>query len=109
MLAVTDQGKIDTEYKSGPDPVLPAVTLRPGGNDLNLAKIILLLFGGLCMIVGTIFWLIGAGPVLPFMGIEVVLLYAAYRFGQNRTRLCEKIALTERALLIDWTDGRGHR
>ncbi len=55
MLAVTDQGKIDTEYKSGPGPVLLAVTLRPGGNDLNLTKIILLLFVGLCMIVGTIF------------------------------------------------------
>ena len=110
MLAVMDSGHIDSKKDADTETVLLAVTMTPGSiNDLNVVRTILLLFAGLCLIVGIIFWLIGAGPVLPFMGIEVVLLYAAYRFGLNRTRISEKIALTERALTIQRTDRKGRR
>ena len=74
---------------------------------LRQNALLLSIFGGMCVIVGGLFWLAGAGPVLPFMGIELVLLYMAYRFGYNRAKRRERLTLSGSAFRYQSRDHRG--
>ena len=62
-----------------------------------------LLIGGVAaigLIVGGAFYLAGAWPVIGFLGLEVVLLYTAFKISYNRARLSERVMLSENALLV---------
>jgi uncharacterized membrane protein len=59
------------------------------------------------VIVGTGFLLAGALPVLPFLGLEVVPLYAAQRFNQRAGNACEAINVTRKALTVRRVDHWG--
>ena len=48
-----------------------------------------------------------AWPVLPFLGLEVLLLYAALRFNQRVANACEAINLTRKALTVRRLDHWG--
>lgn len=69
---------------------------------------------GLCLfvafawgIVGMVFFLLGAWPVLPFFGIEVVLLVLALMLNLRAGRAFEAINLTPSALTVRRVDHWG--
>ena len=88
--------------------VLYSAVLRPHRSaGLRVARIIAGLVAALLVIVGAGFLLAGAWPVLPFLGLEVVLLYALLRFNQRTGNACEAINLTRTALTVRRLDHWG--
>ena len=49
---------------------------------------------------GTGFWLIGAWPVFGFLGLDVVLIYLAFRINYRRARQSETVRLTREKLTV---------
>lgn len=90
------------------DATVVDIRMRP--NVIRHLRHNALLLGGIavaCLTVGGIFFIAGATPVLGFMGAEVVLLYAAFRFGYNLARRRERVTLTGSALRIERRDHKG--
>ncbi|MDA0368162.1 MAG: DUF2244 domain-containing protein [Proteobacteria bacterium] len=56
---------------------------------------------------GLFFFLAGAWPIVGFLGLDVLLIYAAFKFSYRAARLTETIALTENELSVSRTDPRG--
>ena len=48
---------------------------------------------------GLLFFLAGAWPVVGFLGLDVLLIYGAFKLSYRSARLMETIALTEEELL----------
>jgi uncharacterized membrane protein len=55
---------------------------------------------GLSFTIGLTFAAAGAWPILGFFGLDVALVYFAFRFNYRAGRLVETIRLTRSALLI---------
>ena len=88
--------------------VLYSAVLRPHRSaGLRVARIVAGLVAALLVIVGAGFLLAGAWPVLPFLGLEVVLLYALLRFNQRAGNTFEAINLTRTALTVRRLDHWG--
>jgi uncharacterized membrane protein len=49
---------------------------------------------------GLLFYMLGAWPVIGFMGLDVALIYAAFKLNFRALRLYETVDLTEGALTV---------
>jgi uncharacterized membrane protein len=49
---------------------------------------------------GAIFWAIGAWPVFGFMGLDVALVYVAFRLNYRAARACQAIEVTRDSLTV---------
>ena len=83
-----------------PEPQFRAVltphrSLGPKGFLVFMAAVCVISFG-----TGLMFFLMGAWPVLGFMGLDVVLVYVAFRINFRALRVYETINLTEDALTV---------
>ena len=67
----------------------------------------LFLFGVVCLLVGLVFMFLGAQPVLGFMGLEVVLLYAVYKFCEGSARQSGHVTVSEDHFIIRTIDRHG--
>jgi uncharacterized membrane protein len=56
---------------------------------------------------GLVSFLAGAWPVVGFLGLDVALLYGAFRINYRRGRMHETLALTRRDLTVRRVDHRG--
>lgn len=56
---------------------------------------------------GLIFLLAGAWPVVGFLGLDVVLVYLAFRLNYRSARQYEIVELTDAALTVTRVDARG--
>lgn len=65
------------------------------------------LVAGACVFVGLVFYAVGAGPVLGFMGLDVALLVAAYQFCRRNSRVRETVYLSDRDLFVRKIDRWG--
>lgn len=66
-------------------------------------------FGLLSLIVSVPFYLLGAWPVLGFLGLDVLALWIAFRLSFAQARACEQIALSYVELLVRKISARGAR
>ena len=86
---------------SGRDPsrfsavLTPHRSLVPKGFMVLMAAVCLVSFG-----TGLFFYLLGAWPVIGFMGLDVALIYAAFKLNFRALRLYETIDLTQDALTV---------
>ena len=86
---------------SGRDPsrfsavLTPHRSLGPKGFMVLMAAVCLVSFG-----TGLFFYLLGAWPVIGFMGLDVALIYAAFRLNFRALRLYETVDLTADALTV---------
>ena len=55
------------------------------------------------------FYLMGAWPVLGFMGLDIILIYIAFRASYASARAYEQIILTRLELLFRVVSWRGHQ
>ncbi len=63
----------------------------------------LLLMAALCVVsftAGVFFFLVGAWPVVGFLGLDVLLVYFAFKISYRRARLYETLELTREALTV---------
>lgn len=95
-----------TEPSPGPqglsaeDPQFSAVltphrSLGPKGFLVFMAAISAISFG-----TGLIFYLMGAWPVMGFMGLDILLVYIAFRINFRALRVYETVDLTQDALTV---------
>jgi uncharacterized membrane protein len=63
--------------------------------------------GSVALALGSAFLLIGAWPVFGLLGLDVALVWLAFRINYGQARLYERVRLTERALTVQRVDHRG--
>jgi len=56
---------------------------------------------GLNLIGGTVFWLLGAWPVVGFMGLDVLLIWWAFKANFAAARRAERIEVTDQELILE--------
>ena len=84
--------------------LMPNRSLPPLGFALLMAAVSLLSFGA-----GLAFYVIGAWPVVGFLGLDVALIYIAFRVSFRRMRAFETLRLTEHALVFERVSPGGVR
>jgi uncharacterized membrane protein len=62
--------------------------------------ILMSIISGLSFLTGVGFYLLGAWPVLGFFGLDVLLIYGAFRLNYRAARLYETVELTDRELRV---------
>jgi uncharacterized membrane protein len=67
------------------------------------------LLGGLGLLIGARFWMLGAWPVLPFGVLEIGLVVVMLRVNTRQARGSELILLSEHELRIVRTEPSGQR
>jgi uncharacterized membrane protein len=63
----------------------------------------MILMGAICAVsfgTGLLFYLLGAWPVIGFMGLDVALIYLAFKLNFRALRLYETVDLTDEALTV---------
>jgi len=53
------------------------------------------------LIGGTVFWLLGAWPVVGFMGLDVLLIWWAFKANFAAARRAERIEVTDQELILE--------
>jgi uncharacterized membrane protein len=87
------------------DAVLtPHRSLSPEGFWILMA-----LISGVSFLAGAFFVLHGAWPVTGFFGLDVLLLYVAFKANYRSARLCETVKLTVDALVVERVSLSGRR
>ena len=87
------------------DAVLqPHTSMGPRGFLLFMA-----IFGTISLIAGVSFVLIGAWPVFGFVGLDVLLVYYAFRMNFHSSRRYETIKLTDDSLTVLRVSPNGRR
>lgn len=71
--------------------------------------VLMLVLAGVSFGVALFCVLHGAWPVTPFFGIDVVLVYVAFRISYRRAKLREKLRLTEEQLTLELVSPKGER
>jgi uncharacterized membrane protein len=70
----------------------------------------MVLMGAVCIVsfgTGLLFYLLGAWPVIGFMGLDVVLIYIAFKLNFRALRLYETVDLTTDALTVTRVEPSG--
>jgi uncharacterized membrane protein len=73
----------------------PHRSLGPKGFMVLMSAVCLVSFG-----TGLLFYLLGAWPVIGFMGLDVLLIYIAFKLNYRAARLYETVDLTPGALTV---------
>ncbi len=84
--------------------LMPHRSLSPGGFWLQMALVSAVSFAS-----GMYFALHGAWPVFGYFGLDVLLLYLAFRASYRAARRYETVKLTEEALVVERVGPRGQR
>jgi len=91
-------------------PVLYSVVLRPHrSSSIDAIRLVSGLLAVVWLAVGGVFIIVGAWPVMPFLGLEVLLIYGALRLNHHTGNTEEAISLTERALTVRRLNHWGRR
>ncbi len=89
--------------QSGFDVVLrPHRSLSPVGFAVIMTILAVWSFVG-----GLVFWLAGAWPVIGFFGIDIALVYWAFRASYGQGRAAERLRLADGTLTVWRMDKRG--
>jgi uncharacterized membrane protein len=80
----------------------PHRSLGPKGFMVLMAAVCSVSFG-----TGLLFYMIGAWPVVGFMGLDVALIYIAFKLNFRALRLYETVDLTQEALTVTRVDPSG--
>lgn len=62
--------------------------------------ILMLVFGGISFVAGIMFFIVGAWPVFGFFGLDVALLYFAFRVNYRSADAYEEVTVTPSTLTI---------
>ncbi|MCC9621133.1 DUF2244 domain-containing protein [Thalassospira sp. MA62] len=90
-------------------PIFRISLFPPRSLTKRAARNIVLLVGAATTMIGAIFWAVGAWPVIGFLGLDVLLLAAAFYFSFRAARAREQIELRPENLRITRISARGDR
>jgi len=90
------------------EPTLFSVTLSP---HRSLGRtgflLVMLAVGGSSFVAGLVFFIIGAWPVVGFLGLDVLLVYAAFRASYRAATAYEEFTVTPSRLKVRKVGHRG--
>lgn len=84
--------------------IWPYRSLSPRG-----FKIMMLVLGGLMLSMGLVFFLIGAWPVIGFMGLEILVLWLAFKLNYKAAQRREHLMATEKTFRIERVSPEGEK
>ncbi|MDB5548741.1 MAG: hypothetical protein JWR73_1220 [Tardiphaga sp.] len=98
-----------TTATENPDVVLFSATLTPH-RSLSRGGFIALMgfFGAVSFVAGMVFLLMGAWPVLGFLGLDVALIWWAFRVNFKRGNASEHVWVTPSEIRLRRVSHRGH-
>ena len=89
-------------------PVVYSAIIKPHRSAGNAGtRTLMLLVAGVWAVVGTVFVIAGAWPVVPFLGLEIALLAGAFALNNKAASAEEAINLTSLALTVRRVDHWG--
>lgn len=107
MTKPTHEG-LDTGGHEPGDAVLFDAVLTPHRSLSPRGFVILMLcIGGVSFTAGLGFFLMGAWPIVGFFGLDVLLIYGAFKLNFRAARLYETITLTRDTLTVERVSPRG--
>jgi len=90
------------------EPTIFSAVLRPHRSLRNVVFVVLMLAYGLfSFVAGIVFMALGAWPVVGFCGVDVLLLYLAFRINYARAAAYEEVTVTPSALTVRKVNHRG--
>ena len=90
------------------DPTIFSAVLTPHRSLGNVGFLLLMIvFGSVSFISGIAFLLMGAWPVFGYFGLDVLLLYWAFRLNYRQAAAYEQVTLTPTALKVRKVSPRG--
>ncbi len=103
---MTAQNPLDND--PGPEPTLFSAIITPH-RSLNSTGflIVMLLVSGFSFIAGMVFFLLGAWPVVGFLGLDVLLVYWAFRANFRAAAAFEEVTVTPSELRVRRVSHRG--
>lgn len=91
-----------------PDKAIFTATLNPHRSlTARGLRWVMGLTGAAGLAVSIPFYLLGAWPILGFMGLDLALIYAAFRYNNATARSYEEIVLSRALLLVRSVSWRG--
>jgi uncharacterized membrane protein len=98
------------DFDPPPDePELFSALLTPHRSLNRTGFIVLMSFlSAVSFAAGVAFWIMGAWPVFGFFGLDVLLIYWAFKVNFRRARATEEIRVTPSELRIRRVSHRGH-
>ncbi len=95
-------------HESNYDPTLFEARLKPHRSLTPQGFAVLMaVLGGISFAVGTVFLLLGAWPVFGFFGLDMFIVWWAFRANFRAARAYEDIHLTPHRLLVRQVSARG--
>jgi len=90
------------------EPTIFSAVLTPHRSLGHVGFLVLMIvFGGVSFISGIAFLLMGAWPVFGYFGLDVALLYWAFRLNYRQAAAYEQVTLTPTALKVRKVSPRG--
>lgn len=90
------------------EPTIFSAVITPHRSLGNVGFLVLMIaFGGASFISGIAFLLMGAWPVFGFFGLDVLLLYLAFRINYRRALAFEEVTVTPSVLKVRKVSHRG--
>lgn len=88
------------QTKAADEPIFRAL-LTPHRSLGRTGFIVLMsVLGGTWFLIGSFFWAIGAWPVLGFFGLDLLLIYLAFRLNYRAARAREEVSVSRVAVDI---------
>ena len=92
----------------GPEPTLFSAIITPHRSLTGTGFLaIMMLVGGFSFIAGMVFFLLGAWPVVGFLGLDVLLVYWAFRANYRAAAAFEEVTVTPSELRVRRVSHRG--
>ena len=90
------------------EPTIFSATITPHRSLGSTGFLVLMLgIGGVSFVSGVLFLLIGAWPVFGFLGLDVLLIYWAFRINYRAARAYEEVTVTSSELTVRKVNHRG--
>ena len=91
------------------EPKLFSALLTPHRSLNRTGVVVLLTFlSTVSFAAGVAFWLMGAWPIFGFFGLDVLVIYWAFKINFRRARATEEISVTPSELRVRRVSHRGH-
>ena len=98
----------DDHNDPGSEPTLFSAIITPHRSlSANGFLLVMTLVGGLSFIGGMFFFLLGAWPVVGFLGLDVLLVYWAFRANYRAAAAFEEVTVTPSELRVRRVSHRG--
>jgi uncharacterized membrane protein len=99
---------MSSHNKTFPEPKIFAATITPHRSLGSTGFLILMLcIGGVSFVSGMVFLLLGAWPVFGFFGLDVLLIYWAFRVNFRAAQAYEEVTVTASELTVRKVSHRG--